>query len=122
MYAGRNMYTRGNPAADNCVLGLALVPCEGQSTSPRRIRATPAQKSERRVGTAGAEHSLELAVAVHGDSAELRVPASAGIRAQAKDRSVLAREHAGERGAVREVLVEDLVQFRVPEARWLAAD
>jgi len=83
MYAGRKLYTRGNPAA---------------------------------------EHSSKLDRVVHGDSAELRVRHRAGVGAQTKDRSVVARERPGECGAVREVLMEHLVQFRVAESRRLTAD
>jgi hypothetical protein len=42
----------GKSRCGQCVLGLTLVPCERHPTSPRRIRATPAQKHERRVGAA----------------------------------------------------------------------
>jgi len=91
-------------------------------TSSRRIRTTRAQESERRVGAAAAEHARELDCVVYGDSVEFRVRHRAGVGAQTKDRSVLARERPGECGAVREVLMEHLVQFRVAESRRPTAD
>src|SRR5439155_1930077 len=82
----------GKSCRGQCLLGFALVPCEGNPTSSGRIRPTPAQESERRVGAAAAKHSSKLDRVVHGDSAEFRVRHRAGVSAQTKDRSVLARE------------------------------
>jgi hypothetical protein len=59
---------------------------------------------------------------IHGDPAEIRVRDRAGIGAQTKDRRVLVQERAGERGAVREVVMEHLFEFWVREARELTAD
>ena len=112
----------GKSCRGQCVLGLALVACEGDPAAPGRIRATAAQESECRVGTAGAEHSCELDGVIHGDPAEFRVRHRAGIGAQTKDRRISVGERAGERGTVREVLMEQLFQFRVREGRGLTAD
>jgi hypothetical protein len=84
--------------------------------------AAPAQKHERRLGAAAAEHSRELDRIVHSDPAEFRVRHCPGVRAQAKDRGILTSERTGECGAVHEVLMKNLAQFWMRDARRFAAD
>src|ERR1700685_2278275 len=63
------------------------------------------------------DNSHELNRVVHVYPAELRVRHRARIRAKAKHRCVLIREHFGERGAVREVWMQNLFQFRMRNAK-----
>ena len=63
----------GESGRDERVLGLSLVACEGNPTSPGRVRAIPAQECERRVGTALAKNSRELDRVVDGYVAEFYV-------------------------------------------------
>jgi hypothetical protein len=107
---------------EECVLGLSFVTRKSQSTSSRRVRATPTQERKRSSRAAAAENSRELDRIVHGYPTEFRVWHGAGVRSKAKNSGALIRENLGECGAIREVLVQNLSQLGVRDAEFLAPD
>src|SRR5690242_840241 len=105
---------------EQCLLRLALVASEGKPASSRRVRATPAQERERTVRTAITKHSRELDRIVGGYDTQLLVRYRSGVRPQAIDHRVLVREYACERGTVCEVLMQNLFELGVADAKFLA--
>src|SRR4029077_13164610 len=72
--------------------------------------------------TATVENARELDCVVHGCFAEFRVRYRPRIRAEAKDRCVLIREHLRECGAVGEVLTVHFFPLGVRDAKTPAGD
>jgi hypothetical protein len=68
------------------------------------------------------ENARELDRVVDSDLAEFRIRYRTRIRTEAKDRRVLTRKRLRERGAVREVSMQNLVELGMRDAKLPAAD
>src|SRR5260370_7245054 len=64
----------GESCCRQCILGLALVPCERHPAPPRRTRPIPAQQSERPIGAAPAKHSPDLTPLAPCDPPQAPIP------------------------------------------------
>jgi hypothetical protein len=99
-----------------------LCSVRGYPTSSRRVRATPAQKSERGGGADVTENPREFDCVVHRYCAELCIRYRPGIGTQAEDRCMLIREQLREFRAVGEILMDKLIELGIRDADLSAPD
>jgi hypothetical protein len=107
----------GKPRRKQRVLGLSFVARESQPASSSRVRAAAAQKGKGCSRAGDMENPRERDCVFHGDLAELHIRHRPRVRAQTKDRRVLARERVRECRAVREVWMQNLLQLGVTSIR-----
>src|ERR1700739_1330981 len=67
-----NVKSRKSRGEEN-IFCLSLITCKSHAALPCRVRATPAQERERRVGASAAENSRKLDRVVNGDLAEFPI-------------------------------------------------